>query len=61
VPQVAPLTRAPNADVAPIHDRMPVLLDPSDIATWLTGIPGQASALAGPWPDGRLAIAPAAP
>jgi putative SOS response-associated peptidase YedK len=61
VPQVAPLTRAPNADLAPIHDRMPVLLDAAAVAAWLTGTPEQAAALTGPWPDGRLAIAPAAP
>ena len=57
--QVAPVTRAPNADVEPIHDRMGVLLEPDDIATWLTGDEEAARALSRPWPEGRLAIAPA--
>jgi putative SOS response-associated peptidase YedK len=33
------LTTRPNALVAPIHDRMPVLIEPEDYATWLdTGL-----------------------
>lgn len=30
------LTTAPNASVSPIHDRMPLTLERSDIRTWLT-------------------------
>jgi putative SOS response-associated peptidase YedK len=29
------LTTTPNASVAPVHDRMPVLLDPTGMAAWL--------------------------
>lgn len=29
------LTTTPNETVAAIHDRMPVILDPADVATWL--------------------------
>lgn len=29
------ITTTPNATMAPIHDRMPVILDPSDWSTWL--------------------------
>ncbi len=29
------LTTAPNGLVAPVHDRMPVILDPEDEALWL--------------------------
>jgi putative SOS response-associated peptidase YedK len=37
---------------------MGVLLDPDGIGIWLTGSEDEATALARPWPDGRLAIAP---
>ncbi|KNG94205.1 SOS response-associated peptidase [Pseudaestuariivita atlantica] len=57
VPQVATVTCAPNADVAPIHHRMGVLLEPDAVATWLTGTEEDAAALMTPWPAGRLAIA----
>jgi len=30
------ITGPPNAVVAPIHDRMPVILEPADHAAWLT-------------------------
>ena len=29
------VTTAPNANVAPIHDRMPLVLGPGESATWL--------------------------
>ena len=57
--QVAPVTCAPNADVATVHDRMGVLLDPEDIEAWLTGSEDQARALTRPWPAGRLEMVPA--
>ena len=28
-------TTAPNADVAPVHDRMPVMLGPKEIHPWI--------------------------
>jgi putative SOS response-associated peptidase YedK len=43
------VTTRPTADVADIHDRMPVLLEPSALADWL----GDAR-LPGPLPAGRL-------
>lgn len=56
VPQVATVTCPPNGDVAPIHHRMGVLLEPSDIALWLTGTPSAVAPLMRPWPEGRLRI-----
>ncbi|WP_299287221.1 SOS response-associated peptidase [uncultured Tateyamaria sp.] len=59
VPQVASVTCAPNADVAPIHHRMGVLLERADIAVWLGDDLDAAKALMVPWPAGRLEIAEA--
>ena len=56
LPQLATVTCPPNADVAPIHHRMGVLLDPADLALWLTGSAEAAAALIRPWPEGRLVI-----
>jgi putative SOS response-associated peptidase YedK len=39
-----------NADVAPVHDRMPALLDARALAAWLGGAP----AVLEPAPDGEL-------
>ncbi|MXQ09102.1 SOS response-associated peptidase [Alphaproteobacteria bacterium GH1-50] len=54
--QVATVTTEPNADVAPIHHRMAVILEPADVGTWLTGSEDAARALCRPWPEGRLHI-----
>jgi putative SOS response-associated peptidase YedK len=54
--QVATLTCAPNADVAAVHDRMGVLLEPADVAQWLDGDETEAGALLRPYPDGLLAV-----
>lgn len=54
--QVATLTCTPNAEVAPVHDRMGVLLQPGDVEAWLWGDEAAAKALCRPWPDGRLAV-----
>ena len=49
------LTTNPNATIAPLHDRMPVILEPIDVATWLRhGSP----ALLHPAPDGTLLTTP---
>lgn len=56
VPQVAAVTCAPNADVAPIHHRMGVLLERGDVAVWLGDDLDAAKALMVPWPEGRLAV-----
>lgn len=39
---MAILTTAANADMTAIHDRMPVILDPSDFGRWLDCRPGTA-------------------
>lgn len=57
--QAAVVTCAPNVDVAPIHDRMGVLLAPSDVETWLNGPEAAAASLMRPWPAGGLAVAEA--
>ena len=56
VRQVAAVTCEPNADVAPIHHRMGVLLDRSDLDVWMHGDMAAAKRLMVPWPEGRLAI-----
>lgn len=59
LPQVATVTCAPNADVRDIHHRMGVLLRSADVATWLLGDGGAASAVAVPYEDGLLMVEPA--
>ncbi len=68
VPHFAIITTAPNAVVAPVHDRMPVILAPQDADAWLHDRPADAStdawlaALAGalaPAPDDALVATPA--
>ena len=59
VAQVATVTCAPNADVAPIHDRMGVILAPGDVETWLSAPEDEAAALVRPLGEGLLSIAPA--
>lgn len=56
VPQVAAVTCAPNADVAPIHHRMGVLLDRDAVEVWMCDDLHAAKALMVPWPEGRLDI-----
>ena len=48
------ITTSANALMAPIHDRMPVLLDPRDWSTWLEGSMEQAAQLIAPYADGAL-------
>ena len=57
VAQFAIVTCAPNKDVAPIHDRMGVLLLPGDLNAWLNGDTAEARAMTAPWPAGRLTVA----
>ncbi len=52
------LTTEASADVAPVHDRMPVLLEPRDVDLWLGGDGAdaeRAEALLRPAPRGSLA------
>ncbi|MEL7125520.1 MAG: SOS response-associated peptidase [Pseudomonadota bacterium] len=56
VPQVAAVTCEPNADVAPIHHRMGVLLERDQLDVWMGDDLEAAKALMVPWPVGRLHI-----
>lgn len=55
------ITTAANAQVEPIHNRMPVILRPDSEATWLDPATNEHEALAplmAPYPDGMLDIYP---
>ncbi len=54
------VTTDPNAEMAPLHDRMPVILEPDEFASWLDRDtePDDAAALLDPAPDGLLAHRP---
>ena len=52
------MTITPNAEVAAIHDRMPVILGPADYETWLTGEVDDAVKLIRPAPDGSFSVTP---
>lgn len=56
VSQLATVTCEPNADVEPIHHRMGVLLDPSDVEFWLNGTEDEVRPLMRPLPEGQLTI-----
>jgi putative SOS response-associated peptidase YedK len=62
-PATTILTSVPNADIATLHDRMPVVLSDEDSATWVLEEMSleQLEALLKPAPDGFLRIAPASP
>lgn len=51
------LTTDPNDVVGELHDRMAVVLDPEDEATWLRGSPSAAAALLEPY-DGSMRAYP---
>ena len=55
------LTTAANPGVAPIHDRMPLVLAPEDWTTWLAGTPAEAQALLRPAPEAALQSWPVSP
>jgi putative SOS response-associated peptidase YedK len=51
------LTTEPNADIRPLHNRMPVILDPPDYDLWLDPDTSDLETLAPlmrPYPDGKL-------
>jgi len=52
------VTTAPNREVAEIHDRMPVVIQPQDYETWLTGEVDAAAKLIHPAPDGFFTLEP---
>jgi putative SOS response-associated peptidase YedK len=60
-PAAAILTTTPNADIADLHNRMPVVLNDDDAATWVLEDLSleQLSAFLQPCPAGWLRLAPA--
>lgn len=48
------MTTMPNAEMAELHDRMPVILEEQDWSTWLGEAEGDNVALLRPAPDGLL-------
>lgn len=61
VDSVAIVTTEANAEIAPIHDRMPVILAPKDYLTWIEAervTAEEAKALIKPAPDGTFAPKP---
>ncbi|ETX29916.1 SOS response-associated peptidase [Roseivivax isoporae] len=57
VAQFATVTCAPNADIAPVHERMGVILTRDCVDAWIAGAEEEARALMVPWPEGRLSVA----
>lgn len=57
------LTTRPNADIAALHNRMPVVLSDDDAATWVLEDLSlkQIAGFLEPCPDGYLRLAPASP
>lgn len=58
---VAILTTAANELMAPIHDRMPVIVEPGDFDVWLDpGVTdvGLVREMAGPFPVGKMSLHP---
>jgi putative SOS response-associated peptidase YedK len=45
------VTTAANRFVSGMHDRMPAILEPRDVDTWLEGSPEEAQAVLRPFPD----------
>jgi putative SOS response-associated peptidase YedK len=52
------LTTTPNAEMAELHDRMPVILEQQDWPVWLGEAEGEYAALLRPAPDGLLRVWP---
>lgn len=52
------VTTEPNAAIARIHTRMPVVIAPEDYATWLGGEVAEAAALIRPAPDDYFVLEP---
>jgi putative SOS response-associated peptidase YedK len=56
---MAILTTAANGDIAPLHDRMPVIIEPSEFGRWLDCRSGSADVITDllrPIAEGRLSI-----
>jgi putative SOS response-associated peptidase YedK len=54
------ITTRPNAEMAELHDRMPLIVHPQDWRLWLGEIEGNPAALLKPPPDGVLRAWPVA-
>ena len=54
VESVAVVTTGANALMAPIHDRMPVILAPEDYEHWMTAAPADAQALIQQYDEQRM-------
>lgn len=52
------LTTRPNQSIAPVHDRMPVIVMLTQLDEWLTAEPAQAARLIRPSTDGALVATP---
>ena len=52
------ITTAANAEIAKLHDRMPVILEPADWPVWLGEIEGDPESLLHPPPAGTLDVWP---
>ncbi len=50
------VTCGPNAEMSPVHDRLPVILGPEDWPLWLGEAGKGAASLMRPAPDGTLAL-----
>jgi len=53
------VTTSANATLAPVHDRMPVVVAPEDWGAWLAPVPlpsGEAARLLAPAPEGALVL-----
>jgi len=57
-PRFTILTTQPNRVVAPVHDRMPVIVPPAAIDEWLTAAPAAAASLIRSAPDDTLIATP---
>ncbi len=52
------ITTEPNREIARVHTRMPVVIEPEDYETWLTGEPAEVASLIHPAPDGCFTLEP---
>lgn len=48
------VTTSPNAVMASIHDRMPVIVAPENWQSWLSGMPEEVAGMLAPYRDGEL-------
>ena len=58
---VSLITTAPNSLMEPIHDRMPVIIAPTDYASWLDGANENPIDLVRPYPASQMKAHPVSP